>query len=254
MKYPKPQKGNPHSLTIDQHVFPARSLQRFTDSRGTVHVLRKGWTAPKRLPPHASMFCAKRAWDQRAEHGYMKDIEDRYQPLADEIVSGRSSLGPAEHTLMSEFYALWRLRAEHRENPQPDQQMRGVTPTNFTDEQREHFEKHGVLFHDENGALPGRMFGGMVIQMGIDRMTDALKGKEWGIVVALAGEFIVPDYIGTLAVIPLCPKQYLIAGAGNLSLSIEEVAQLNGIVTTWSRRYVVARSFAKSPIKRIPAP
>lgn len=28
MHYPKPQKGNPHKLTIDQHIFPKPCISR----------------------------------------------------------------------------------------------------------------------------------------------------------------------------------------------------------------------------------
>jgi len=38
MKYKKPQKGNPHQLTVKQHCFPARSIARFADSEGCVEV------------------------------------------------------------------------------------------------------------------------------------------------------------------------------------------------------------------------
>lgn len=51
MRYPKPQKGNPHKLTIDQHIFPRACIARFSRENGTVQVRRKGgqqdlWLAP----------------------------------------------------------------------------------------------------------------------------------------------------------------------------------------------------------------
>lgn len=40
-KYEKTQKKNPHSLTIDQHVWPAASIARFANISGVVDVLDK---------------------------------------------------------------------------------------------------------------------------------------------------------------------------------------------------------------------
>lgn len=59
MRYPKPQKGNPHKLTIDQHIFPKASISRFTGENGRVQVRRKSgeqdlWLTPaiatRRIP------------------------------------------------------------------------------------------------------------------------------------------------------------------------------------------------------------
>ena len=54
--------------------------------------------------PTKAIFCAKRAWDQRAEVGYMKSIEDLFQNLADKIVVARRSPEPAEHDIVSQFF------------------------------------------------------------------------------------------------------------------------------------------------------
>jgi hypothetical protein len=34
--YLKPQKGNPHGFTINQHVFPLASIARFSNGDGRV--------------------------------------------------------------------------------------------------------------------------------------------------------------------------------------------------------------------------
>ena len=40
MKYEKTEKGNPHNLTINQHCFPSRSIERFSNNDGCVEVHR----------------------------------------------------------------------------------------------------------------------------------------------------------------------------------------------------------------------
>jgi hypothetical protein len=79
----KPQKGNPHRLTVNQHVYPAWSIERFADTTGKVEVWLRRSDKTFRASPDNPLFCARRTWDQRAESGYMKAIEDEFQILAD---------------------------------------------------------------------------------------------------------------------------------------------------------------------------
>lgn len=88
MRSPKPQNGNPHKLTIDQHIFPAESISRFASENGMVQVRRKNGEPDLSLRPGNSYFCARRLWDQKAEAVFMKEIEDRYQDVARNIVAG----------------------------------------------------------------------------------------------------------------------------------------------------------------------
>jgi len=37
-RYQKPKKGNPRELTVNQHVFPKRSIDRFANDQGRVSV------------------------------------------------------------------------------------------------------------------------------------------------------------------------------------------------------------------------
>ena len=59
------QKGNPHRLTREQHIIPAATLRRFTQSDGRVEVhFRDGRIA--KLPVNDQLFCVDRLWDQRS--------------------------------------------------------------------------------------------------------------------------------------------------------------------------------------------
>jgi hypothetical protein len=74
--YEKTQNGNPHQLPVKQHVFPARSIARFANSAGMVQLHNLTTQRTRAARPGDAMFCAMRAWDLRAERGYMKQIED----------------------------------------------------------------------------------------------------------------------------------------------------------------------------------
>ena len=113
MEYEKTQKGNPHRLTVKQHCFPMRSIERFACSDGLVDVQRG--VKNFRLKPDHTLFCARRAWDQSAESGFMKEIEDVYQELAEKIVDGVvSKLSKADQAIITDMYALWNIRCYNR--------------------------------------------------------------------------------------------------------------------------------------------
>ena len=109
MEYEKTQKGNLHQLTIKQHCFPMRSIERFACSGGLVDVQRG--VKNFRLKPDHLLFCARRAWDQRVESGFMKGIEDVYQELAEKIVNGVVyKLSKSDQEKFTDMYALWNIR------------------------------------------------------------------------------------------------------------------------------------------------
>jgi hypothetical protein len=125
VKAEKPQIGNPRKLTFWQHVFPARSIERFAGDDGNVAVKHRQSKREFRIPPDDKLFCAQRVWDQRAEAGYMKQIEDEFQTLADEIIAGLNQIGPEKSRIATKFFALWCSRFRQRNEPTPDHFVEG---------------------------------------------------------------------------------------------------------------------------------
>ncbi|MDE0392253.1 MAG: DUF4238 domain-containing protein [Rhodospirillales bacterium] len=212
MKYEKPQKGNPHQLTIHQHCFPRRSIERFCDDTGRVkvHLIEQGKTVS--LKPNDPIFCARRAWDQRAESIFMQEIENAYQELANRIEAGAlvRRLNATERRVVSDMYSLWNLRWYWKRQPLEDQELVGVlAPSNdYSRDQREMLEKHHVMSVKANGdrvRIPGRHFTGARIQIDLGRIRDELRRCSWGIVRSRVGEFIVPDNSSGKIILPISP-------------------------------------------------
>lgn len=86
MLFEKPQKGNPHRITVNQHVFPRASIARFVNDNNCVSVFYIPTGKAFIVAPDNELFCAKRAWDQRAEEGYMQRIERDFQKLVKDII------------------------------------------------------------------------------------------------------------------------------------------------------------------------
>jgi hypothetical protein len=247
VKAEETQPGNPHELTIKQHIIPARSISRFAGSSGRVSVRVKGRVKPLQMSPEHRMFCAKRAWDQRAESGYMKEIEDEYQTLADLIVNGHRSLSETQSNAVTRFWSLWKWRFYFNLNPLPDQTLNGVIPDNLTKDNRETLEKKGVAYLQPDGTMPGRMMSGMAIQFRNDQDFATYKGNRWGIVSSRTAEFVMGDnFVRTLAV-PVTPQIVLSLGNDDKEFSRAEVSSFNQLAMSGSFRYVLARDFTSCP-------
>ena len=108
--------------------------------------------------------------------------------LADEIIAGKvTTLDPKQKVIANAFYALWWARAEHRTAGADPISFKNVTGHGWTKDQEEDFEKHGVSFIREGGAMPDRFLRGFRIQSEIDRLLPDLSSAKWGIMRAQAG-------------------------------------------------------------------
>jgi hypothetical protein len=201
----KPQKGNQYTLVCKQHVFPARSIERFAraDRKVSVRFLNQNNKLLYLKPTH-ELFCAARVWDQRAEIGYMKEIEDSFQCLASHIVDSRlTSIAPNEQDTVSRFFALWSLRARGKTQPMQNQPIYGVLPgKNLTMDQKELLESQGLAFINDDTTIPDRILHGLKIQRDIDKVTHKLRDKLWGVVKAADGDFLIPD-IPSMVMVPV---------------------------------------------------
>lgn len=249
----KKQKKNPHRLTILQHVFPVRSIERFCNSQGavTVKVLRSDRTIS--VSPDYELFCAKRVWDQRAEAGYMKRIEDQFQALANRIVSEElSSLGREHFSIITRFFGLWSSRVEEKHTLTVDRVVNGVGGESLTKDEEELLESRRFLYFRRDKMsgqtlMDSRFIVGMRIQMRVDQIADDADGSPWGIIRAHEGEFIAPDTFGPQPIVPLTPTICLRCGVGNGVVSKFGVTMMNRYAVQSARDYYMARDFAACP-------
>jgi len=248
-RYEKPQAGNPHGLTINQHVFPSASIARFVGQNGKVAVCDKSRLPVRAATPGNVIFCARRAWDQRAEAGYMKSIEDPFQNLAVKIIKGLVlTIGDKEKRIVNEFFALWYMRSRYRNLGAQEIQAIGVTGSNLTKNQEENLEKGGIMFSRQGGRIPARQLNGLMLQMWTYRYAnDDLPITQWGIIHAEGGEFVVPD-IPVHTVVPLTPTLCLASPAPNGTIVRQNVADINRHAVVASQEYFFARDFSRCPI------
>jgi hypothetical protein len=162
------QGTNPHALSIWQHVFPAASIARFADPDGRVALVDLVRGGVRRTRPGDRAFCARRVWDQRAEAGYMRGIEDRFQRLAGKLISASGgSLSAGDEEIARRFFTLWLCRALYRYAPEGDVPLNGVEGDPRTKDQEEWLESRWAGFIRASG-VPARQLYGLRIQRAID--------------------------------------------------------------------------------------
>src|SRR4029077_622141 len=245
-RFEKPQSHNPHRLTINQHVFPHRSIARFANATGTVWLrdLNRKITRPAK--PDDAIFCAMRVWDERAESGYMKGIEDAFQALAEKIIAGAVTVIGDHHDTINEFFALWYLRARSKDGDHAEVQIKGVMGDALTKDQEEILEKKGMMFIRQGGIVPARQINGMQLQRYIDFYSEQWKAGRWGIVEAQSGEFVVPD-VPTHMLIPLTPTLSVVYASLSGKIDVHNLAKINRDLMIASREYFFAHDFSNCP-------
>jgi hypothetical protein len=249
MKHEKTQKKNPHHLVVNQHVFPSKSISRFTNTNCMVSVCDKKNQVERLAKPNDIIFCARRSWDQKSEKGYMLEIENDFQALADRILDNNvCKIRNENKNIINFFYALWYMRSRYRNLNEQEIQMKGVTGYDWTKDQEEIFEKSGCAFIRKGGKAPARVINGMKLKMLIcDYAVNVLCGTSWGIIHAQDGEFVVPD-ITSQTIIPLNPRVCLASPSSNGIIVKNNVAEINRALVYTSHEYYFARNFTNCPL------
>jgi hypothetical protein len=252
LKRTRPEKtrpGNPNRLTIKQHVFPLKTMEQFTQGgRLSVYLIARREVIPAK--PNNSVFCACRAWDERAEAGYMKRIEDEFQAVVAPIIDKKVGAIASEHKpVIDRMYALWYMRSRYRDLEDQEVSLNGIVGDALTKEQEENLEKNGYLFARKGGTMPARQLNGMLLQMRIDDYARQLVAgvPRWGIISTQSGEFIVPD-VPLHTIIPLSPRLALVNSASDGVITGENLTEINRAASAASWEYFFAHDFSKCSI------
>lgn len=232
------QKGNPYQLTREQHVIPVATLRRFALSDGRVEVhLRDGRIV--KLPPDDQLFCVERLWDQRAEAGYMKSIEDEFQALVDVLESGRlGPLSPEEHKRITRFWGLWHWRNHFIDHPLADIPLNGIGGGVDSLDKREILESRWYGFTVGDGVFPARIMTGLHIQMAIDH-GEMVNERRWGVLRSPSLPLVIGDRPGNLLSIPASPQLLLAVDNPDGELTPAESFRANQAALAMSRNYAV---------------
>ena len=249
MKFEKTQPGNPRQLTINQHCFPKKSVERFCNENGVVEVFLVRESKIVSLKPDHAIFCARRVWDQRAESLFMHGIENAYQTLVSKLeVDGWSRpLSIEENRIVSDMYSLWHVRCCWKEKYVDDQELVGILPARpaFSQGDREALEKSNIatsIDRGETAVLPSRHIAGILVQNDWGRVRNVLRGYSWGVVESECEEFIVPDKCSIALCLPVTPTICFFGGqVDRRVVTKEELRHLNAALESGSEQYYFGR-------------
>lgn len=248
-KYEKPQAGNPHGLTINQHVIPKSLISRFCNEGGQVALYSKRLKKTLKLDPAADIFVAKRSWDQKGEW-IGKQIEDAFLNLVNLIIEKPSFvLREEDKATIEEFYGLWRCRHDLRLRPLKDMTINGIVGDELDIDTMERLERGHVMYIGPNGTLPGRLMAGVQIIRNIDFFVSTVRNVRWGILRAGAGEFVFPDTFREWLIIPISPNIAIAADCDDTWLSLDGVALINAHAIDSCHEYYFSKNFDSCPIE-----
>lgn len=248
MGFEAPQKGNPHKLTINQHVFPRKSIDRFSNESGLVQLFKIDGAKVISASSTNNLFCAKRVWDQSTEAGIGKHIEDRFQDLVDSILAGYTKvIGVFEKIVVEDFFSLWRTRQKFRTEGLEDFKLEGIEGDSLTRDEQEILERQHVMFC-RDGIMPGRFAARIHVFGYMNTFRQDNQHMQWGIVRAGEGQFIVPDCFQDMMIVPASPKLMIMADQPNSTLTRSEVAITNQTAIARSTDYYFAKDLASCPV------
>ncbi|MGI1679463.1 MAG: DUF4238 domain-containing protein [Cellvibrionaceae bacterium] len=233
-------------LVINQHTFPAKSIQRFTDSKGCVELYRIPSRNVFPAAPNNKIFCRRRVWDQRSEQGYGKHIEDRFQALVDYVVTQNLiHLPPEAHRIIGEFYTLWKLRCTIEEYDHLVGKLNRASRQKLTEEEKQTLELKHALYTEEDGSLPKRFSRGLGMQIGIEQFMARNGDLRWYISRSDTLEFLIADNPGEEFIVPVTPNLCFILEFNIPKLTPSQVIQLNLGAISRSKQYYFSKALAK---------
>ena len=256
MSYEKPQQGNPHKLTINQHTFPESIIKRFYNAKNKVELfeIKSGKITQKSAGE--SVFHAKRAWDQKAESGFMKKIEETFESLTADLLKGKEKAFTKEENLkISEFFFLCHIRTIYKNYPIEDVKMNGATPSvKLTKDEMEQLEKKHVVTITPDGKVLGRNLTGINTVRRLDELIEMARPFIWHPHIFNNGELIVPDYLYDQA-LPLAQVPIILPIASKICLigsysEKKEKAHLPDINMTMYKK--CQKTFFVKDISKIP--
>ncbi len=248
--YKRPTKGNPYNITVRQHVHSKHLIKKFANAGEHVTAVTLQNGSVRQVKPTDAIFCAHRAWDEKAERATCGQIEVEYFLQVKGILENESNYA-VDHKKVTEYYCLWNVRQLLSVTPQVDVHIRGkYTPSRIlTNRQREHLEKNGVVTMTNFGALEARFLNGVNLRLNIDREAQRMKDVKWGILKApVNAEFICADAYPNFEFMPISPDLALIGTGENAKLKFEDVASLNRMSKENARIFYFARNLSLAPI------
>lgn len=101
-----------------QHIYPKSLIRNFSDQSDevTIYNLSNKKIRKQKYYSLGEDFCVNRLWGEKAEKGWMKEIEDSFLKVCDKISNDYFD-SETFNQKITDFYILWYLRSYMEQNP-----------------------------------------------------------------------------------------------------------------------------------------
>lgn len=229
-------------LTEKQHFHAAFAIRKFNNNSKLVEVKNIATGEIDAFSSRAKVFSTKRTWDERAEHGYMADIENKFLAQLDDI----KPFDKRNHQDISRYFILWGLRHDYHVLPKTDVFLFKISSNSLSPQQQVDIEKKHGSYIDNNGFVPSRFNNSIKIQAMIDFYMQQMEGFKWGLLESVDGEFLVADSYKTKAFMPIGPKKAFAVGVEDEN--IDNIAEFNIFSMSEATNFTFARDFTQCPL------
>jgi len=207
MKFEPTQPGNPHRLTIQQHIFPSACIARFCDLSGRVRVKSRKSNKLSLVTGDDTRFKTQRSWDQWAEDG-AAIYEKAYQKVADRYMTQVGLLPAADPAVVTQMFCSWNARFRLKDAPQEPVELKGIPPeTCFSKDDEERCEKMGVVVLRSDSTVPARSRTGTQLVSCTNFLWHRFKNTQWVCVAFPQSNLSVPDHFELFPYLPLSPTR-----------------------------------------------
>lgn len=248
------QPGNPHQLTVKQHVLSRSCIKAFANEDGKVEVFDKTFESIALRDPNEPRFYVRRVWDQRAEEYSEREIERPYLSAVQEILNRHPPcINTEDQRAISAMYGLWRFRAHLRLRRPSDIQLNLDVPPNnngWTTDEAEQLEKAGFVFTLSDNSIPGRLLAWPQIQRYVQQTVSYHEKFNWVAVIPKEGQFICPDSPPVESIFPCTPDLCFVMvkdTGGTKVLERNTVSQINRHLAENADAFYFARSISQCP-------
>ncbi len=200
------QSGNPNQLTWRQHFLPYACMKHFTDENNSIWVCKKGKASFRPLKRYEPGVVAARAWTQHIENTLNKKIESNFFKLQRHLLATGFQPQFQDNDCLNRYLALWRTRFLHHEHDFEDVPLNGITPTNFSADEREKSElRHG----SDGGRFSGVDKNSILILRTYDNHYQHLKNTRWRLHSVTCDMEVVLPNTTTVPYLHLSPTKFL---------------------------------------------
>jgi hypothetical protein len=237
--YETTTKGNPQRITLNQHVIPRRYIEAFTDDNDLVEVLCVDNNIKFKANPQSTVFCAKRVWDQKAENGWMKDIEDTFHRAVSVYFNEDV---PIPNQIATDFFLLWHIRSILAKNPPQPGKIVGISPEDFAKEQAEILERKGYIYIDKEQTLKSRFIASIQARIQLDRLRQEHANIVWSLAISLRRPFLISKHCPQYRYLPLNANTALFGNSHSRECPPEYTLQMNKCILDDEEQIVFSRS------------